>query len=181
MRLDEDAKRIWFTADLHFLHPKICKICSRPVREEDHDQWLIDRFNSVINKHDQLFILGDVSMGNLAKTDKLLDQMNGEKYLILGNHDESIKNSTRFKHKTQIYDFNFDSKSYHNIHLVLCHYPMLSWNRKVHGSGHLFGHVHGRVSGVGLSFDIGVDANEYMPLNLEQICDKLTKISLDLM
>jgi len=181
MRSDEEARHIWYIADTHLLHPKIVGICDRPTKIEYHDEWIIDRINSVVNKKDQLFLLGDVSLGNLIKTEKLLDKMHGKKVLILGNHDNSIKNSTRFEHVTQIYDFNFHSPSYNNIHLVLCHYPMLSWNRKVHGSGHLFGHVHGRVEGHGLSFDVGVDANDYMPLNLEQVYDRLTRISLKYM
>jgi len=181
MRLSEESKHIWFTSDTHLLHPKIVEICDRPISIENHDDWIIDRFNSVVDKKDQLFILGDVSMGNLTKTDKLLDRLNGKKTLILGNHDNSIKHSTRFEEICQIKDFAFDSPMYKNIHLVLCHYPMLSWNRKVNGSGHLFGHVHGRLPGVGLSMDVGVDANNYMPINLEQIYDRLTKISLNLM
>jgi len=41
--------------------------------------------------------------------------------------------------------------------------------------------MHNRFKNSGLSFDIGVDANDYKPLNLEQIFDKFTEISLDLM
>lgn len=181
MRTDEEAKNIWFSGDLHFLHEKIIAICNRPTTIENHDRWLIDRINSVVNKRDDLYILGDVSMANRDKTEKLLDQLHGQKFLIIGNHDNSIKSSTRFHHTAQIHNFTFDSPSYPNIHIVLCHYPMLSWERKVHGSAHLYGHVHGRLQGVGLSFDIGVDANNYFPLNLEQVMDKLTKISLNFM
>ena len=181
MRTDNEAKHIFFSADFHFLHPKIVGICSRPTTIEYHDEWLLDRINSVVGKKDTLYILGDVSMGNRIKTEKILDKMRGKKILILGNHDNSIRNSTRFEYVTQIHDFTFTSPSYNNIHIVLCHYPFNSWNRKVHGSAHLYGHVHGRLKGVGLSFDIGVDANDYYPLNLEQVYDKLTKISLDLM
>lgn len=27
-------------------------------------------------------------------------------------------------------------------HIVLCHYPMASWNRQHYGAWHLFGHTH---------------------------------------
>jgi calcineurin-like phosphoesterase family protein len=182
MRNDEDAKHIWFTSDMHLLHPKIVGICERPTTVEDHDQWLIDRFNSIVNKKDELYLLGDISMANKIATEKLLQKINGIKHLIPGNHDNSIDTSTYFKYiHNNIHDFNFNSPSYPNLHLVLCHYPLASWNRKIFGSGHLYGHVHGRLPGIGLSFDVGVDANDYLPLNLEQIYDKLTKISLSLM
>lgn len=180
MRLDTEAQHIWFTADLHLLHPKICAICERPTTIEEHDEWIIDRINSVVGKKDQLYILGDVSMGDKMKTEKLLDKIHGNKSLILGNHDNNIAHSTRFGEITQLKDFNFNSESFPNIHLVLFHYPIASWNRRIHGSAHLYGHCHGRFQNAGLSFDVGLDANDYFPLNLVEVCDKMTKISLNL-
>jgi calcineurin-like phosphoesterase family protein len=181
MRSDTDIQHIWFTSDLHLLHPKIIDICDRPTTIEEHDKWLIDRINEKVGKKDTLYILGDVSMGNKIDTEKLLDKIHGKKVLILGNHDNNIKTSTRFTEITQIKDFNFNSPSYPNIHIVLCHYPLMSWNRKVFGSMSLYGHVHGRQENQGLSFDIGVDANNWYPLNLEEVFDKMTKISLSFM
>ena len=181
MREDSEIKKIWITSDLHFLHPKIINICDRPTTPEEHDDWLIERFNKKVGKKDELWILGDVSMGNKIETEKLLDKMNGRKRLILGNHDSNIKSSTRFETIDLIKDFTFNSPSYPNIHIVMCHYPMLSWNRKVHGAMHCFGHVHNRLEGVGLSFDVGVDTNNWEPYSLEDIFDKMTKISLKLM
>lgn len=181
MRTDEEAKHIFFTADLHILHPKIVSICDRPITVEEHDDWLIERINSKVEKKDTLYILGDVSMADKIKTEKLLDRIKGNKILIVGNHDGNISTSTRFGEIKLIKDFNFNSPSFPNIHIVLCHYPMLSWNRKVQGAMHLFGHVHGRLEGVGLSFDVGVDANNYYPLSLEEVLDKMTKKSINLM
>lgn len=180
LRTDKEAQHIFFVADTHFLHPKIVDICNRPTTIEEHDLWLIDRINSKVGKKDMLYILGDVSMGDKIKTEKLLDKINGNKILILGNHDNNIKSSTRFGEIKQIKNFNFNSPSYPNIHMVLCHYPMASWERKIHGSFHIFGHCHGRLKNCGLSFDIGVDCNNYYPLNLVEVMDKMTKISLDL-
>jgi calcineurin-like phosphoesterase family protein len=173
MRIDEDAEKIWFIADTHFLHPRITHFTSRPVSAEDHDEWLLSRINERVGKKDTLYVLGDVSMGNKSKTEKILDRMNGIKTLILGNHDRNIEHSTRFANIYQIKNFTFDSPSYRNVHIVLCHFPLLSWERKSHGSYHLFGHVHGRLKGVDGSFDIGVDCNDYYPLNLSQVLLKL--------
>ena len=179
MRKDSEMKNIWFVADLHFLHTKIVEICDRPVKKEYHDEWLLDRINSRVGKKDELYILGDVSMGNKENTEKILHRMNGSnKFLILGNHDDNIKHSTVFKGIWQRRNFNFNSPSYPNIHIVLDHFPLASWERKVHGAMHLYGHVHGRFENRGLSFDIGVDANNYYPLNLEEVLDKFTKMNL---
>ena|SRR6056297_1334857 len=181
MRKDNEIKNIWFIADTHFLHPKIVDICNRPIDKESHDQWLLERINERVGKKDHLFFLGDVSLGNKAKTEKILHKIRGKKFLILGNHDKNIKSSTLFKEIWTRKNFNFNSEPFPNIHIVLDHFPLASWERKVHGSMHLHGHTHGRFDNSvnGLSFDIGVDANNYYPLNLEEVLDKFTKISLN--
>ena len=134
--------------------------------------------NSTIGKKDDLYILGDVTMVNKKVSDKFLDRLNGNKRLISGNHDNNIRHSTRFGEITQIKDFRFKRKSAGiNIHIVLCHYPFLSWNRRIHGSWHLYGHVHGRNPGVGKSHDVGIDNidNMWRPLNLYEICHIMEK------
>ena len=181
MRKDIEAQRIWFSADFHFLHTKIADICNRPISTEEHDEWLLARINERVGKKDELYILGDVSMASKVRTEKILHRMNGQKFLILGNHDRSIRNSTIFNSIWQRRNFNFTSLSYPNIHIVLDHYPLASWERKVHGAFHLHGHTHARFDNTknGLSFDIGVDNNNYYPLNLEEVMDRFTKISMN--
>jgi len=189
--IQKEMEKIWFTADLHHGHPKIVEICNRPVYIDKkefkgpslisnleykdllnyrHNEWLIkDVINKYVNNKDQLYILGDISMAKRTEAEKFVDRLNGNKFLILGNHDKNLKNSTRFSQITQIKNFNF-SRYDINIHIVLCHYPMTSWERRIHGSWHLFGHVHGRNKGLGRSYDIGIDNNMWKPLNLYEIC-----------
>ena len=115
-------------------------------------------------------------MAKRKDAEKFLDRLNGQKTLILGNHDKNIKNSTRFAQITQIKDFNYSRQSI-NIHIVLCHYPMHSWDRKVHGSWHLYGHVHGRLDIPGLAMDVGIDHPQmnYKPINLYEVCQIMDK------
>ncbi len=49
-----------------------------------------------------------------------------------------------------------------NMVLNLCHYPLLTWNRKPHGSIMLHGHCHGKLDEYNslspdLRFDVGID------------------------
>ena len=104
----EAMMRIHFTADLHHGHPKIVDICNRPTTPEDHDEWLVrEVFNAHVGRKDTVYILGDVSMAKRADAEKFVDRLNGEKHLILGNHDKNIKTSTRFVSVSQIKRFNF--------------------------------------------------------------------------
>lgn len=51
-----------------------------------HDDYLIKEWNKVVNKKDLTYILGDVTM---EKNEHyyLLDQLNGRKIVVMGNHD----------------------------------------------------------------------------------------------
>lgn len=133
---------------------------------------MINRFNSVIGKYDELYLLGDVSLGPRDESEELIKKLNGNKHLIIGNHDKNIKNSKEFIEITQIKNFNFSSKSFPNVHIVLCHYPLASWERKSYNSFHLFAHEHGRYKNTKLSMDVGVDCNNYMPISLNFILNK---------
>lgn len=184
----KEMETIWFTADLHQGHPKIVDICNRPIyidykgekniKNRDyryllmkaHDEWLIKEvFNKYVKSKHTVFILGDLSLSKRVEAEKFIDRLNGNKFLILGNHDRNIDTSTRFSQITQIKDFKFKRGNL-DIRIALAHYPMASWDKKPHGAWHLYGHVHGRFKNPGLSYDVGID-NEMMwrPLNLYEI------------
>lgn len=169
--IKEEMQKIHFTADLHHSHPKIVNICNRPTTVEEHDEWLIKEiFNKYVQRKDTVFILGDLSLARRPEAEKFIDRLNGNKFLILGNHDKNIDTSTRFAQITQIKNFRFKRPGV-DIHIALCHYPMASWDRKPHGSWNLYGHVHGRYKNPGLSLDVGIDNPEigWRPINLYEV------------
>jgi len=190
MRKDEELDHIWFIADTHFLHEKIFEFFPARIQQalEDsigkdfvnHDQWLINRINSKVGKKDTIYFLGDVSLGSKIKTEALLDTIDGRKILIAGNHDKNLLHSTRFQEIKQIKNFTFNSENIPNLHIVLCHYPISVWERKEHNSLHLHGHTHGRSSALHKeivnninSWDVGVDVNNYYPISLKEVLEKL--------
>ena len=80
---------IFFIADLHLGHDNICEY-EGPNRGgsktiEEHDDWIVYQWNSVVRNTDLTWVLGDVAFSHegLAK----MKRMNGSKHLILGNHD----------------------------------------------------------------------------------------------
>ena len=79
-----------FIGDLHLGHQNIASF-SGPQRGgitnvEEHDAWIVERWNSVCSKNDLVWVLGDVCMDREKLP--LLKRMKGNKHLILGNHDE---------------------------------------------------------------------------------------------
>lgn len=170
----DSLSRIWFTADYHHGHPPIIRHANRPVSPEDHDEWLINEVhNKYIGKKDRVYMLGDISMAIRKEAEKFLGRLNGQKSLVKGNHDKNIHNSPHFIKIDSMMDFEYKQFGL-NLHIVLCHYPMMSWNKSYHGSWSLYGHVHGRLKHPYLGLDVGIDSDDiaqYRPLNLLEIAE----------
>jgi calcineurin-like phosphoesterase family protein len=183
-------ERIFFTADTHIGHKSILKYCDNRATDgnfsiedtEAHDKWLIDNWNKTVGKKDIIYILGDFSFlpsENLKK--HILPKLNGQKYLILGNHDKSSQSLTGyFKQITQMKELVFKQKRFdfleEDFKLFLCHYPMVTWNNKHYGSCQLHGHCHNRLTeynneSTDLRLDIGIDSDiaQFKPVPLEKV------------
>lgn len=77
--------RVFYIADLHLGHENMA-IKRGFKNSEEHDNHLIEKWNSVIHKRDTVWILGDITMESSAHY-YLLDKMKGIKNVALGNHD----------------------------------------------------------------------------------------------
>lgn len=78
----------WVISDLHLGHKNILKYSGTlrgGTTSEEHDQWIIDQWNSVVKKADVVYILGDAAFSLDAY--KKLKKMKGQKVLVRGNHD----------------------------------------------------------------------------------------------
>lgn len=167
----------FFTADTHFGHTNIINYCDRPfATKQEHDEGLIQNWNSVVNKKDHVYHLGDFGFGEIAYLKKLCQRLNGKIHLILGNHDKSsvVKGELAFRFTT-IQDVHLYKRKFfgEKVEIFLSHYPHRSWPKAFHGSWHLFGHVHGNMEPYNRSFDVGVDCWDYTPISLDQVHEKI--------
>ena len=132
----------YYIADLHFGHKNIIKFDKRPFFSvEEMNKTLIDNWNSVVTNNDTVVILGDFCWGLEDDWIKILDQLNGDKRLIRGNHD--LKNmsqalKSRFKSIKDYDEIKDDGKR-----VLVSHYPIPCYRGDYnHDIIHLFGHVH---------------------------------------
>lgn len=162
---------VFFTSDLHLGHSKILELYHwRPYAQEGdieaHDNTLIEQWNSVVHKHDIVYILGDLSLKSTHETKRVLELLNGHKFLCPGNHDSSLKSlSNYFEKVEQIMTVRFKKKTYSflqaDIEFVLCHYPLAEWAGMHHGVFHLHGHCHGKCEAFdSRRMDVGMDATK---------------------
>lgn len=159
---------VWFTSDTHFGHARIIELANRPFESVEHmDKEMIRLWNEVVQPNDIVYHLGDFAF---ADHTPYLEQLNGTKYLLKGNHD-SHKRLSGAKGWAAIYPSLWEIKGH--PHLILCHYALRVWNKSGHGSIHLYGHSHNNLEGDAQSCDVGVDAWSFRPISLEMIQKKL--------
>ena len=130
---------IYYIADNHFGDERIRQLARRPFPSvKDMDDTMIYLWNQRVSKKDKVYIVGDFAVDSQTAV-KTLKELNGEKILILGNHDSV------FDEKTLCY---FDLTATictirdENHSVTLCHYPLLSYENSIYGGYHVFGHIH---------------------------------------
>lgn len=83
---------LFYCSDQHFYHNNVIKFCDqngdryRPFDTiDDMHETIVSNHNSVVGKRDTVYFLGDLTFKRQGF--KFLNEMNGNKILILGNHD----------------------------------------------------------------------------------------------
>lgn len=173
-------QKIYVTSDLHFGHKNIIKFENRPYKDvEEMTEGLINNWNSVVTANDLVYILGDFSFMGKRKTEEVLKRLRGKKILIKGNHDYYVKGDFDRSLFEEIVDYK--EIKYNGKEIIMFHYPIAEWNGKLHGSIHLFGHIHSNTHEENCevkpnSFNVGVDMNGRKPVALDYILDLMQKL-----
>lgn len=180
----------WFTADTHIGHTN-CALKWRGFSSvEEHDELIIQNWNTVIKPEDDVFHLGDVVMGTFWTNIEKVKRLNGNIFLVLGNHDRI---ATRYGHSQKEYEKKFDIYSevfadwdysllmdVDNKRLLLHHMPYdgdhveevrFKEHRPTPG-GHDFlihGHIHDLWDKKDNQINVGVDVRGMTPVHLDEL------------
>lgn len=118
---------IFATSDHHFFHRTIIKYANRPFTSDvegvfDTFRYIVDRHNSVVSPEDTVYFVGDLtcikelSQYELDFLETIINNMNGEKILIRGNHD-NLPDHFYTKTFTKIMNNDVIGSTF------ICHYP----------------------------------------------------------
>lgn len=163
---------LWFTSDTHFGHRNILRHCPTRLFKsiEEMDEIFITNWNKLISPKDTVYVLGDFCLDS-RKVNYYLSRLNGsQKFLIKGNHDD-VKSDHQWTSIFDVYDLKISKTEY----VWMSHYAHRVWPRSHYGAYHFFGHSHGTLPRFGKSCDVGVDAWNHCPINLEQAVQYLSK------
>ena len=156
-----------FISDLHFCHNNIIPYTIEATNEwrkngysvieplekissiEAYDEYIINEWNKNVKDDDEIYILGDIILGNLNNgIEKCLARLNGKKHLIAGNHDKKIVYNPQLVSRLIKVGFvdenisNYKTIIVNNTKIILCHFPIFSFEQGGFGAIHLFGHIH---------------------------------------
>ena len=174
----------FFTSDTHFDDEFAIQYFNRPFQSVDEmNAVMVERWNHVVADGDMVYHLGDFTPSDLRHFTKWVSQLNGNIRILPGNMDRLWLSDFVTSPKVQVIPplislaFEELGKVGQPQVIVLCHYSMQVWERSQHGSWHLFGHTHGKLKGIGKSFDAGVDCTDFVPLSLEQVAEKMSHLT----
>lgn len=192
-------KPTFFTSDWHVFHKNVITYSRRPFTDVDHmHRVLVNNYNASVPPNGVCYFLGDMGLCSSGNLQSIIQQLNGTKVLIAGNHDAGINT---------MYYTGFDVVLHGGLleiakqRVTLSHYPLqgiyresldgidradgTNWHgehrpvSKLHGfhytgQFHLHGHIHSPNSGrsvprLGRQMDVGVDANNYRPVSISTI------------
>lgn len=154
---------LFWTADTHFGHTNIIRLCSRPFEDiHSMNDYLITTINKKVKQNDRLFILGDFSFRG-GKPMEYLKYIHCENIeFCIGNHDKEKELYNLLNYgKVKRVDKTIEITHYDQT-IFMSHYSHRSWPKSFHGSWHCYGHTHGRLDQEDQilqrkTLDVGVD------------------------
>ena len=132
----------YYISDLHIGHENIILYDNRPFANLDEmNRAIIENWNSRVKPEDTAYILGDFIWLKEEEWAFYVEQLVGNKVLIVGNHDPKQFSPATQKMFSEITPFKEIKDS--GRHLTLCHYPIPFFRAgSAENSYMLYGHVH---------------------------------------
>ena len=172
--------QIYFTSDLHFCHNRGFIYEPRGFNNiEEMNNTIVENWNNIVTNEDKVFILGDLILNDNEKGLKLLNKLNGHKFVILGNHDTPTR-AKLYDGPTTVLGFA-DRIDYNEYHFYISHYPTLTSNLDGGRSLkqrilNLFGHTHSKekfYQDNPTMYNVALDAHNNIPVSIDQIIEDI--------
>lgn len=168
------------TSDFHGHHSNVCKFTKRPWTAEKNIDECVRIVNSRVEEGDTVYHLGDFSFAGTSKFDEVMTfikRLNGKWFFLLGNHDKErmLRAAMELLPNKILGVEHYVEIGHGGKKIVMCHYPLYSWNNMKHGSIHIHGHTHAQVLD-GKALDVGLDGvydvfGEHKVLSMEEVLE----------
>lgn len=171
---------IFLTSDLHFGHNRGFIYEPRGFSSiDEHDVEIIKRWNERVEPNDEVYILGDLMLNDNIHGLECLNQLNGIKHVIRGNHDTDVRWQLYFDNNMRVHGWS-DVIRYRKYHFYLSHFPTLTGNLEAESlhqcTLNLFGHTHSKdmfYEDRPYMFNVALDAHNCYPVLLDDIIEHM--------
>lgn len=171
---------IFVTSDTHFCHNQGFLYEPRGFTNPDEmNEAIIENWNKVVKPNDIVYHLGDTMLNDNAKGIECFKRLNGQIFLIYGNHDTSNRIDALYeacRHK-MVGGWHAFVIKHGKQSIYLSHYPTLTSNfDDKHFSQHvinLHGHTHQRTNWLDsrnpFMYHVGVDSHNCTPIHIDEV------------
>ena len=173
--------KIFATSDLHLGHDRAFVWGARGFKSiEEHDAEIIKRWNEVVTAEDDVYILGDLMLGDNAHGIQCLSQLNGKLHILTGNHCTSARQKLYHTLENMVEFCGCATTiKYKKKQLYLSHYPTITSNMEANPHQavfNLYGHTHQTTNfynGQPFMYHVGVDSHNCYPVLLDDVITEI--------
>ena len=175
---------ILFTSDMHLGHDKDFVTKARGFETvEEMNAEIIRRWNERVYPDDDVYVLGDLTLGDVEEGIRLIAKLNGYLHIIRGNHDTD-KKVERYLELPNVVSVQYaDVLKYGKAVFWMGHYPTITanydddkpWAKHVVC---LFGHTHQEqpfYNDNPYMYNVGMDAHNCTPITIDEIIADIRK------
>jgi calcineurin-like phosphoesterase family protein len=127
---------------------------------EEMDKILIDNHNEIVTSKDTIIHAGDFTLKKKQEAQNYVKRLNGNHIFLSGSHDYWLGK----RYPVQILERTVEKQQ-----IIVCHYCLRTWARSHYNSWHIYGHSHGTLEPIGKSWDVGVDNNDFYPIEFNEL------------
>lgn len=174
---------IWFTSDLHFNHDRDFIYGPRGFESAAAmNEQIIHNLHEVVEYSDDLWILGDIIMGDLEAGKKLIKRIPGRIHIIVGNHDSAQRIQAYKDAGFDVHEAGLLIKMKGQT-LLLSHFPAMTQNFDLKPLSreviNFHGHTHQESNYTKDQFcmyHVGVDSHNNYPVLFEDAIDDMVQL-----
>lgn len=170
---------IFFCSDTHFCHNQRFLYEPREFSSvEEMNEQIIENWNKTVPKDGITYLLGDTMLNDNEKGIECLKRLNGQIFLIFGNHDSENRKNLIFSECNNVRGGWYAYVIKHGkISIYMSHYPTITANYdEKHFSQHvisLHGHTHQQANFLypnnPFMYHVGVDSHNCTPVHIDEV------------
>lgn len=171
--------KVFVTSDLHFAHDREFIWGARGYKNvEEMNQEQLRKFNETVSDEDEVWILGDLVLGDIDAGLEYLKQLKGKIHVCLGNHDTARREQA---YRNMGWDVHLAARfKYKKISFYLSHYPTFTHNMDEKELWqvvvNLYGHTHQTENFYHddpWMYHVGVDSHNGYPVDMDKVLEDI--------